>query len=250
MFCTFGGLKSSFVSRGRQVVRNCIGDPYNSVREWRLLARCPGGRGADTAGAAAGVRDTRALRRPPGNSCVARDDVLASLLVLSGIAAALGIVTLGGIQRHRRQVQTGPRTFRCALRSVSGDVDGLRPEFGQSSAYARWARDVLLVSNGVTLSRVRAFEVTTVGRQLSDVDARQAPGLGSYPLVMTAWLESGAVIEVAVARRDRARLLEPFVGPGAVHRMRRDPRMLEDVARLVKRAQRQSEERKEQELRR
>jgi hypothetical protein len=175
--------------------------------------------------------------------------MLTSLIVWSGIAAALGTLTIGAVQMHRRRVRTAPRTFRCALRTVSGDAEGLRREFGRR-VYAQWVRDVLLVWSGTTLSRVRALEVTTAGRQLSDIDSRQAPGLGSYPLAMRAWLESGAVIEVAVARRDRDRLLEPFVGPRAVHRMRRDPRMLEDVARLVKRVQRQSEERKEQELRR
>ncbi|HEX5480718.1 MAG TPA: hypothetical protein VFY79_13460 [Dehalococcoidia bacterium] len=176
--------------------------------------------------------------------------MLASLILLCGIAAAISTLTLSAVQIHRRQVRTAPRTFRCAVRAVSGDVEGLRREFAQSAAYARWVRDVLLVWSGITLSRVRALEVTTVRYRLSDMESRQAPGLGLYPLVMTVWLEGGAVIEVAAARRDRERLLEPFVRPRAVRGTRRDPRMLEDLARLVKRAQRQSEERKEQELRR
>lgn len=175
---------------------------------------------------------------------------MLSVILLSGITAGLGLLTFGAVQTHRRHVRTAPRTFRCALRTVSGDVEGLRREFGQSAAYAHWVRDVLLVWSGTTMSRVLALEVSTAWYRLSDVESRHAPRLGSYPLVITVGLEGGTVIEVAAARRDRERLLEPFVGPKAVHRSRRDPGMLEDVARLVKRAQRQSEERKEQELQR
>ena len=173
--------------------------------------------------------------------------MLPSLILVSSVAAGLSAVAFGALQMHRRDVRTPPSAFRCALRVVSGDVDGLGREFRRTAAYAQWVRDVLVVWSGRTLSRVRTLEVATAGYRLYDVDADEAPGLGLYPLVLTVCLDGGQAIEIAAARRNRERLMQPFVGPRAVHR-RRDARMLEETARLVRRAHRHSRERKEQEV--
>jgi hypothetical protein len=173
------------------------------------------------------------------------------MVVLAGVGTAVLIVTLllaVAARQHRRAIRRDEGVFACKLRTSSGAVPGLRSTFPQAAWYATWVRDVLLIRSGFALSRVRPFEVVTAGYRLYDGDPADAPRLGAYPLVLSVRLEDGARIDVAAARRDREKLMQPFIGPRAFHRWHRDPRVLEETARLVRRARRQSEERKEQEL--
>jgi hypothetical protein len=128
--------------------------------------------------------------------------VVVALFLLVGVPIWLVIGMLGAGLWARRRFTRLPGVFKCKLRTTSGDAGGIDDDWPRLPVFARWVHDVLLVHRGLALVRNLALPVATVTAGPAPAPPEQVKGLGTAPVVLTARLDSGAVVEVAASRED------------------------------------------------
>jgi hypothetical protein len=136
--------------------------------------------------------------------------MIVALLVLLGIPVWFVVGVAAAALWQRRQFVRAPGVFKCKVRVTTGNVEGVKDEWRQRPAYARWVHDVLLVRRGGALFRLVALPVAEV-LSISQTES-SVKGLGDAPQVASLRLDGEARVEVASMARD-GRML---VGPGSV----------------------------------
>jgi hypothetical protein len=139
--------------------------------------------------------------------------MLIALLAVLGVNLIVLVAFAAFVFARKRWVKRQPGAFRGAIRVVSGEIDGLRPEWGRG--YGHWVRDVLVWTKGPFLFRNELVAADDL------LEHRPAlPGevkhLGDDPAVIRVRAGSAA-IEVAAHGHDAELLVGPYrdllVGP-------------------------------------
>jgi hypothetical protein len=132
--------------------------------------------------------------------------VVVALFLLVGVPIWLVVGMLGAGLWARRRFTRLPAVFKCKLRTTSGAAAGVDDHWPRLPVYARWVHDVLLVHRGVALVRNIALPVAAVTAGPAPGSAQEVNRLGNAPVVLTARLDSGAVVQVAANRADAVQL--------------------------------------------
>ena len=133
------------------------------------------------------------------------------LLTILGVPLWLVLGALGAGLWSRRTFRRAPGVLAVRCRTIRGaDASSKWP---RRACYARWIHDVLIVHEGIALVRNRAIPVETV------LPSRIEPGelrkFGAHAVAVLLRADSGDIVEVAAAAKDRVALVGPF-GNGAL----------------------------------
>jgi hypothetical protein len=129
------------------------------------------------------------------------------LLAALGVPIWLVVGALCGALWSRRTFRHAPGVFPCNVR-ITSSTDGPQ-KWPRSTAYARWAHDVLLVHAGLALVRYRVLPIASVDQPASPAsDVRLK---GDDPVAMHFRLDDESVVEVVAPRAMGALLSGPFV---------------------------------------
>lgn len=146
--------------------------------------------------------------------------LMAVVLLAMPVVMCWGMALCGLLARVR--FIRGDAVFRCKVCLRSGWVPGVPTDWYRRWTYARWAHNVLLVQRGVFRPGLLTMVVEKLDGGVRDAPQLCRGGLGNTPLALVARLDTGDVVEVAAADKDRVPLAGPFL-VAAVEGMRQAP---------------------------
>jgi hypothetical protein len=138
--------------------------------------------------------------------------VVIALLALLGVNLIVIVILLGGTLSRRRWVNHQPGAFKGAIRTVDGEVPGLKPKW--TRGYGRWVRDVLVWTKAPFLFRNDLVAVDGLAGAERAAKPGEVKRLGDNTVIVPLAAAEGARVEVVTAVKDRGRVLGPW-GPPA-----------------------------------
>jgi hypothetical protein len=134
--------------------------------------------------------------------------VVVTMIALAALAVGLLAVVVT-VVRARQRVASLPNAFRCKV-AVARTGDHVRYLWPRRAAYAVWVHDVLIVFEGFTRTRVRAYAVHFAEGPVATM-VHPVDGLDARPVVMSVETDDGSHALVAAARTSGALVAGPFI---------------------------------------
>jgi hypothetical protein len=135
--------------------------------------------------------------------------VLIALLAVLGVDLAVLVVFATFVLGRKRWVTRQPGAFRGAIRVDSGEIDGLRSNWGRG--YGRWVRDILVWTKAPFLFRNELMPADGLAQQ-RPARADEVKRLGDHPVVIQLRVGT-ATAEVAANGAATELLLGPYREP-------------------------------------
>ena len=140
--------------------------------------------------------------------------IISAVLVILGVPLWLVAILLFLLLRRRKEIKDIPGSVACLPRVASGGVEGLKTDFSRVASVGHWVHDVLVLHGGNPfLSQLVLAGIASVDGGPIDAVAGNINNIREAVVVRFRH-DSGAIIEIACAKTDVARLLGPFASAG------------------------------------
>ena len=124
--------------------------------------------------------------------------MLVSLLMyILGVPLWMIIGMLILVFWNRNRVKKQPGVFPVKVRPEP--ATGEKSKWSRNVSYAQWVHDVLIVRQGLGLMMTVPYGIKGVAGNPEDADPGEVKKLGEHPQIVSAVLDDGSILEVAVS---------------------------------------------------